>query len=73
VRLVRRRLPGYAAATPDTIQRRFLSTGALIVHRGDTVVVRLSRRTYSPVRRSANIPEVAVPWWGGRHLRFEYD
>ena len=27
---LRRRLPGYAAATPDTLQRRFLSTGGII-------------------------------------------
>ena len=27
---LRRRLPGYATATPDTLQRRFLSTGGII-------------------------------------------
>jgi hypothetical protein len=69
---LRRRLPGYEAATPDTLQRRFLSTGGTILNRDDAVVVRLHRRTYSPVLRSAGIPEVAVPWWGGRRLRFEY-
>jgi transposase-like protein len=71
---LRRRLgPGYATATPDTLQRRFLSTGGLIVNRGDTIVVRLNRRTYSPVLRQADIPDVAVPWWDGRRLHFEYD
>lgn len=69
---LRRRLPGYATATPDTLQRRFLSTGGVILNRGDTVVVRLNRRTYSPVLRSAGIPEVAVPWWHDRRLRFEF-
>jgi hypothetical protein len=69
---LRRRLPGYGSATPDTLQRRFLSTGGVIVNRGDTIVVRLNRRTYSPVLRQADLPEVAVPWWGGRRLRFEY-
>jgi hypothetical protein len=69
---LRRRLPGYATATPDTLQRRFLSTGGLILNRGDTIVVRLDRRTYSPVLRHAHIPRVAVPWWGDRQLRFEY-
>jgi hypothetical protein len=44
----------------------------VILNRGDTVVVRLNRRTYSPVLRQADVPEVAVPWWGGRRLRFEY-
>jgi hypothetical protein len=70
---LRRRLPGYGSATPDTLQRRFLSTGGVIVNRDDTIVVRLNRPTYSPVLRQADLPEVAVPWWGGRRLRFEYD
>ena len=70
---LRRRLTGYHHATPDTIQRRFLQTGGVIFNRGDTVVVRLRRRTYSPVLRQAGIPEVAVPWWGGRLLRFEFE
>ena len=70
---LRRRLTGYHHATPDTIQRRFLQTGGVIFNRGDTVVVRLKRRTYSPVLRQAGIPGVAVPWWGGRLLRFEFE
>ena len=70
---LRRRLVGYNNATPDTLQRRFLSTAGRIVNEGDGVLVRLKRRTYSPVRRHADIPEVAVPWWGGRTLRFEFD
>lgn len=70
---LRRRLgTGYTTATPDTLQRRFLHTGGLIVNRGDTLVVRLDRRTYSPVLRSAHIPGTAVPWWGGRTLHFDY-
>jgi hypothetical protein len=70
---LRRRLVGYNNATPDTLQRRFLSTAGRIVNEDDGVLVRLKRRTYSPVLRHADIPEVAVPWWGGRTLRFEFD
>ena len=70
---LRRRLSGYHHATPDTLQRRFLSTGGTIVNRGRVIVVRLKRRTYSPVLRQAELPEVAVPWWGGRVLRFEFE
>src|SRR6266498_515453 len=70
---LRRRFTCYQAATPDTLQRRFLSTGGVISNQADTIVVRLKRRTYSPVLRQADIPEVAVPWWGGRRLRFEFD
>ncbi len=69
---LRSRLAGYETATPDTLQRRFLSTGGTILNRGPEIVVRLARRTYSPVLRSAVIPEVAVAWWGGRRLRFEF-
>jgi hypothetical protein len=69
---LRRRLTGYETATPDTLQRRFLSTGGTIESRGPEIVVRLNRRTYSPVLRGADIPDVAVPWWGGRRLRFAF-
>ena len=69
---LRRRLTGYAGATPDTLQRRFLSTGGLILRQGEAIVVRLDRRAYSPVLRQADLPETIVPWWGGRRLRFEY-
>ena len=70
---LRRRLPGYHAATPDTLQRRFLNTGGIIFNRRSQIVVRLNRRTYSPVLRQASLPEtITVPWWGGRTLRYEY-
>ena len=42
---LRRRLPGYATATPDTLQRRFLDTpGEIITTTDDTITVRLDRR-----------------------------
>jgi hypothetical protein len=69
---LRRRLIGYHHATPDTLQRRFLSTGGHILNHGDTITVRLDRRTYSPVLRQADLPDIAVPWWGGRRLHLEY-
>jgi transposase len=71
---LRRRLTGYHHATPDTLQRRFLSTGGrIIINHQQSIVVRLKRRTYSPVLRQADLPEIAVPWWQGRTLRFEFD
>jgi transposase len=70
---LRRRLTGYHDATPDTLQRRFLSTGGTILNHGDTITVRLDRRTYSPVLRHADIPDVTVPWWGGRRLQLQYE
>ncbi len=71
--VLRRRLSGYAAATPDTLQRRFLSTGGLILKRGEDIVLRVDRHTYSPVLRHADLPaSVTVTWWGGWRLLHEF-
>ncbi len=57
--------PGYAAATPDTLQRRFLDTAGTITSDGDTITVTLTRRAYSPVLRQASLPpDTTVP--GGK-------
>jgi Helix-turn-helix domain len=70
---LRRRLPGYHAATPDTLQRRFLQTNGVILNDKDTITARVNLRAYSPVLRAADIPqETTVPWWGGRRLRLQY-
>jgi hypothetical protein len=70
---LRKRLPGYATATPDTLQRRFIETSGKIINNDDHITVRLDRRTYSPVLRQSDIPSTTtVPWWGDRELRFEY-
>jgi hypothetical protein len=71
---LRRRLPGYTNATPDTVQRRFLDTGGRIHTTTDRVTVRLNRRTYSPVLRQADLAQATrIPWWGNRTLHFEFD
>src|SRR6266498_1230391 len=67
----RLRLPGnYDTATPDTLQRRFLDTPGEIINTDDTIIVKIDRRAYSPVLRSADLPAATpVPWWAGRRLR----
>jgi len=70
---LRRRLTGYHNATPDTLQRRFLSTTGVIDNTGDTITVRLNRRTYSPILRQADIPDTTIPWWNNHTLHFEYN
>jgi hypothetical protein len=71
---IRGRLPGYHAATPDTLQRRFLNTGGTIENNHGLTTIRLSRRTCSPILRQASLPEtITVPWWDGRTLRYPYD
>ena len=55
---------GYHAATPDTIQRRFLETPGTIINTGSATTVRIDRRAYSPVLRQADLPaDTTVPWW----------
>jgi transposase len=68
---LRVRLPGYAAVTPDTIQRRFLETPGQIITDSETITVRLERRAYSPVLRKTSLPDTIIPWWGGRTVRYE--
>src|SRR5713226_1228668 len=69
---LRARLPGYATVTPDTIQRRFLETPGQVITTSDTITVRLERRAFSPVLRSADLPPTTpVPWWGNRTIRYE--
>ena len=70
---LRARLPGYATVTPDTIQRRFLETPGQIITTPNAVTVRLERRAFSPVLRSADLPpDTPVPWWGDRSIRYEF-
>jgi hypothetical protein len=69
---LRHRLPGYQQATPDTIWRRFISTSGHVTIGPDHITCRLNSRTYSPVMRSAELPDTEIPWWNGRHLRFEF-
>jgi len=70
---LRARLPGYAAATPDTIQRRFLETPGQITTTEDAITVRLERRAYSPVLRKARTHhDTRIPWLGNRVIRYEF-
>jgi transposase-like protein len=65
--------PGYATATPDTLQRRFLDSSGTITTTGDQITVRIDRRAYSPALRQASLPaDTTVPWWHGRRLHFEF-
>ena len=64
---------GYATATPDTLQRRFLDSSGTITVNGDQITVRIDRRAYSPVLRQASLPpDTTIPWWHGRSLHFEF-
>ena len=70
----RLRLPGnYAHATPDILQRRFLDSPGEFISTSSGITVKINRRAYSPVLRHADLlADTTVPWWGGRHLHFEF-
>jgi hypothetical protein len=69
---LRQCLPGYQHATPDTIWRRFISTSGQITIGPHDITCRLNSRTYSPIMRSADLPDLEIPWWNGRQLRFQF-
>jgi hypothetical protein len=73
-RLLARKLPRYELATPDRLWRHFLDNTGTVTVAEDHVRVDLALRTYTPVLIDAGFPEldVAVPWWGGRRLRFGF-
>jgi hypothetical protein len=55
------------------LQHRFLSTSGHILNRRNQTIVRLDRRTYSPVLRQADLPDtITIPWLAGRTLGYEY-
>ena len=58
--------------TPDTIWRTFISTSGKITIEPHQITCRLKSRTYSPIMRSADLPNLEIPWWGGRHLRLQF-
>ena len=53
---LRSRFPGYAAVTPDTLQRRFLETSGKIITSDRTITVRLDRRAYARALGQATCP-----------------
>jgi transposase len=73
-RLLARSLKRYEHATPETIHEQFINTTGHIDVEEETVVVTLTRRTWTPVLLQAGFAELdlPIPWWGGRHLRFRF-
>jgi hypothetical protein len=70
---LRARLPGYATATPDVIQRRFLETPGQIITTSESITIRLERRAYTPVLRKADLPtDTAIPWLNNKIIRYEF-
>ena len=72
-RLLARKLRGFERAQPRQIWRRFLKSPAQLRVTEDEVVVELPRRAHNPILIASGLlaDRTPVPWWNGRHLRFE--
>ena len=57
---------------PDTLWRRFISTPGQITIGPDEIICRLNSRLYSPIMRTAKLPDLKIPRWQDRHLRFQF-
>ena len=60
--------------TPERLYDHFVDTTGTVHVGTDHVTVELTRRTWTPVLLQAGYGEtdLAVPWWGGRRLRFRF-
>jgi hypothetical protein len=67
-------LARYEHATPDKLYRHFVDSTGTIHVADDHVTVECRVKTYAPVLLEAGFQEldVAIPWWGGRRLRFKF-
>ncbi len=73
-RMLALKLSRYEKATPATLWRDFLdATGTLHITE-DGVTCALNLRSHHPVLIDAGFaePEVPIPWWGKRTLRFRF-
>jgi len=73
-RLLARSLKRYEHMTPERIYDHFVDTTGTLHITDDHVTVELTRRTWTPVLLQAGYHEMdlAIPWWGGRRLRFRF-
>lgn len=61
------------ARVPERCQLTLKRTGGIVENRTSEIVIRLNRRTCSPILRQVSLPEtITVPWWDGRTLRYQY-
>ncbi|MDT2008600.1 hypothetical protein FXW78_38260 [Rhodococcus opacus] len=69
---LRRRIPATKPPPPTPCNAGSCPPAGTSSGHGNQFVVRLDRRTYSPVLRQATLPEISVPWLGGRTVRYEF-
>jgi hypothetical protein len=67
-------LKGCETMQPKTLYRKFVETGGHVRIGDDDIVVAFERRSHNPIIRQAALDAqpVAVPWLGGKRLRFTF-
>lgn len=74
-RMLAARIGGaYTTAESRHIFRDFIETSARITISHEYVAVHFGKRAHNPLLLATGFPDtdVAVPWWGGRRLRFSF-
>ncbi len=71
-RLLAQKMRGYGDAQARQIFRDLIDMPATVAISDDKVLVRFHRRAHLPIVLASGLLDnpVAVPWWGGRPLRF---
>jgi hypothetical protein len=67
-------LDGFAEAKPKRLCRKIIETGGTVRVTEDQIHVHFQRRAHNPILRQAGLDGKAgaIPWAGGRKLRFTY-
>jgi hypothetical protein len=70
-----KQLRGYEKAAPKQLNRLFVATQGFITVTPDELIVRFERRSHNPILREAALDRdrAAVPWLGGRRIRFTFN
>jgi len=73
-RWLAQRLKGCEKMEPKMLYRKFVETGGRLTIEDDTIHVALDRRSHNPILAQAHLDQepTAIPWLGGKHLRFTY-
>jgi hypothetical protein len=69
-----KQLRGYEKAAPKQLYRLFVATQGFIEVTPDELIVRFDRRNHNPILREAALDRdrAAIPWLGGRRIRFAF-
>ena len=73
-RWLAQRLRGFDKAAPKQLFRRYVETGGLVQIEEDRIVVRVDKRSHSPIIREAALDadRRPIPWLGNKPLAFSF-